>query len=53
LSKRERAGFRAERGLVLSMGKKIMSTLGLIVLIVVLLFVFGGGGGYYYSRRGR
>jgi hypothetical protein len=49
---REREVFRAERGLVLSKEKKIMSTLGWIVLIVVLLFVFGGGG-LFYSRRGR
>lgn len=42
--------FRAEAGLVFAQGRKIMSTLGWIILIVVLLFLFGGGG-FYWSRR--
>jgi hypothetical protein len=49
---RELAWFRAEAGLVFAQGRKIMSTLGWIILIVVLLFLFGGGGFYWSRRRG-
>jgi hypothetical protein len=42
---RRRPGFPKE--------KRLMSTLGWIILIVVLLLLFGGGGGYYWTRRGR